>query len=308
MINLFLLQALFGIAFIIFKKALVFTTPIGMVAIRMLVSGGFMLCWYVLFQERIALTFNRVFLIIVAALFNIYLTNVPEIIGLQCVSASKANFIYNFSPFFTALFGYLFLKERLNRNKIISLIIGFAGFLVIFIGDPTCGPVMSTFFSIDYYEMLILVASIATIIGWISIKKLVTEEGASVMFANGSSMLIGGFISLIHSLATESWHPLPMTNIPLGMGWTLLGALISCLLAYNLNAYFLKRYSATFMSLTTLISPAFTAILGVIFLHESITLSFLIAFILVLIATYLFFQEEHPQATENQSDLSLKND
>lgn len=292
MIVLFLLQALFALSFIIFKKSLLYAAPIYLVAARMILSGSLLVAWYYFFQRKIVWTRNITLLVCIAAIFNIYLTNVPEIIGLQYISASKANFIYNFSPFFTALFGYLFLNEKLNAKKSIALLLGFISFLIILFGDECSIKNLQSFFTIEAAEMLILLASIATIWGWIAIKKLVAEEKTTVAFANGTSMLIGGFISLFHSIYAESWHPLPVTNIPWMLLWVLAGAGVSCLMAYNLNAYYLKKHTATFMSLTTLISPLFTAIMGVFFLQERITLNFVLAFCLVAVATFLFFNEE----------------
>lgn len=289
---IFALQSLFAISFIVFKKALLYADPIFLVAIRMLISGALMLAWYYLFQPRVKWTQGIVFLVFVASVFNIYLTNVPEIVGLQYVSAAKANFIYSFSPFLTAIFSYFFLQEKLNLRKIMGLLLSFVGFLVILFGQNNTEQHLNHLFFISSAELLIILASVATIFGWIAIKKLVCVDRTSIAFANGTSMLIGGGISLVHSLMVENWHPLPVSDMQMMVAWSMAGVLFSCLLAYNWNAYLLKTFSATFMSLSGLISPAFTAILGLFILQEPITLHFVISFILVFFGTYIFFRQE----------------
>lgn len=298
MLLVLLLQIFFAFCFIIFKKTLPYGEPFFLVGLRMILSGiPLLIYFYGIQKKKIRFTKNIIILVAIASIFNVYITNAFELWGLQYVTAAKTSFIYNFSPFLAALFSYLFLHETLTTKKWVGLLLGFAGFIPILLSTSPEEFSLCHVGFISLAEAAIIAAAIATSLGWISIKKLVYDERTSIAFANGSSMLIGGILSLINSWYTESWHPLPCTQFWPMLAYTFLGALLSCLICYNLYALLLKRYSATFLSFTGLITPLATAIGGWLWLHEPVTWQFVVSFIIVSIGLYYYYGEESKNLT-----------
>ena len=54
----------------------------------------------------------------------------------------------------------------------------------------------------------------------------------------------------------------------------------------------LKRYSATFLAFAGFMTPLFAALLGALFLGETISRSFIVVFIAVSAALYVFYLDE----------------
>lgn len=227
-------------------------------------------------------------------LVSIYLSNIAEIWGLQYMSSAKACLIYSLSPFIAALFAYWFLHEKLNLKKWLGLCIGFVGVLPIFFtySAPLASPEL---FFISWPEVALIIAVLASVYGWISLKKIITDYHYSPILANGISMLLGGGLALLHSyLRGESWTPLPVFKGQWGgfLECTLWMMLVSNIICYNLYGYLLKRFSATFMSLAGLVTPLFASLFGWYFLNETITWHFFASMILFSIGLLLFYQQE----------------
>jgi len=70
-------------------------------------------------------------------------------------------------------------------------------------------------------------------------------------------------------------------------------------ICYNLYAFLLKRYSATFLAFAGCLYPIFGALLGWFFFHEKITYNFFISVTIVSAALYLYYiaEQEKRRAT-----------
>ena len=146
-------------------------------------------------------------------------------------------------------------------------------------------------------EMILLVAVLSSVIGWIILKKLVwegeEEERCSPVTANAYSMMLGGALALIHSYAAgENWNPVPVTDSYYFVRNTILLCIISNIICYNLYGYLLKRFTATFMSFAGLVTPLFASLFGFAFLSEGISWDFFASFACFSIGLFFFHQDE----------------
>ena len=292
MYSIFLVQFIFGISFIIFKKTLLYGQPIFLVAIRMLLGGAVLFGYHLLKEKRVKINSKLLTLILTAAIFNIYVTNVFELWGLQYVTAAKANFIYNLAPFLAAFFSYFMLGEKMTPKKWIGLMIGLIGFIPILLVQSPGELSIDHIGWLSSAELALIIAAIGTSIGWVSVKKLVNDKQTSIAFTNGVTMLIGGLIALVNSWFVEIWNPVPLTDYNWAIFYTVLGTFSLCILSYNLYIHLLRKYSATFLSLTGLTSPLITAFFGFFLLGESVSINFFISFIIVFFGLYIFYKQE----------------
>jgi drug/metabolite transporter (DMT)-like permease len=291
MFGILIVQILFAVSFIIFKKTLLYGQPFFLVAIRMLLAGTLIFGYHLLFEKRVKITSQLLTLILTASIFNIYITNAFELWGLRFITAAKANFIYNLAPFMAAFFSYFMLGEKMSLKKWIGLMIGFIGFIpILIIQSP--GEVFAEHIGwLSSGELALICAAIGTSLGWVSVKKL-GSSSLSIAFVNGSTMFLGGLFALVNSMFVETWRPLPINNYGYAILYTLLGTFSLCILAYNLYVILLRRYSATFLALSGLICPLITALLGWIFLDETVGIGFFISFVIVFIWLYIFYSQE----------------
>lgn len=303
MFYVLLLYALFASVFTIAKTGLEHTQPLFFVGSRMILAGIVLLCYQKFFKKK-SFSFDRTtwYRIIRLAVFNIYLTNIFEFLGLRYLTSFKTCFIYSLSPFLSALFSFFMFSEKLTYKKWIGLLIGFIGFTPILLSHSASEELTGLLFFFSGAELYVMMAVICSVYGWIVLRQLVKENNVSPLEANGLSMTIGGGLALLHSLAVETWNPIPVSNTTIYFECTLALILISNLICYNLYGHLLKKHSATFISFAGLTTPLFTALFGWVFLGEVVTWPFYFSFIIVFLGLFLFDQDELKATSWNRTD------
>jgi drug/metabolite transporter (DMT)-like permease len=267
-----LMYAIWSSIFSFAKIALQYSPPIFLTAIRMSIAGVILLA-YLGFNKPSSFKLKPFQWLSISLLgfFSIYLTNILEFWSLQYLSAAKACFIYSLSPFFAAFFSYLHFGEKMNSQKWIGLSLGVLGILPVLFVQTDTESFWEAFSFISWPSIAMIGAALASVYGWILLRLLVKDQEISPLMANGSSMLIGGVMALIHSMFSEMWTPFPVSQesfIPF-ISWALLIAFVSNIVCYNLYGMLLKRFTATFLSFMGLLSPIFASLHGWIFLGET---------------------------------------
>lgn len=292
MFLVFLTFALFATIFPLGRASTFYAGPIFFTGTRMVLAGIILLIYqYYFHRDQFYVQKKNIVPLIKTAVFGIFATNVFEFWGLQYLISAKASFIYNLSPFVSALFSYFYFGEKMTSRKWLALSIGFLGFIPILIMQSPDEASLRHFFFISPAELALLIAAVATVLGWISMRRLMLQQYTPVM-ANGVSMLMGGVMALIVSPFFESWHPMPIYNFNYFIGILLIIMLISNFICYNLYGVLLRRYTATFMSFAGFTSPFFAAFFGWLLLGETVSWPFFVSSGIVLISLFLFYQEE----------------
>ncbi len=235
------------------------------------------------------------------SVFSIYLTNVLEFWGLQYLTSAKTCFIYSLSPFFAALFSYIHFGEKMNPKKWIGLFIGLLGFIPVLLTQSSSEESFKKFFLISWPELAIMGAALFSVYGWVLLRLLVKGEddknSISPIMANGSSMIIGGMMALVHSLFVDNWSPIPiqhgnMSHFLIGVGTIIF---ISNIICYNLYGYLLKKFTATFLSFAGLLSPVFASLTGWMILGEKPSWTILLSTLIVISGLWFVYQAELKQ-------------
>lgn len=285
------IQACISVIFPLGKLALAFSGPFFTTGIRMLLGGVILslYCW--LTKQAKSPNSYEWRLLLVLGFTNIYLTNALEFWGLQYMSPLKTCFLYNLAPFFSALVAYIHLQEKITAKKFIGLCISLLGFIPVLYGASPGEAALSHFSFVSSAEIALLIAVIGFVYGWIIAQYLARSTKLSVVWTTGLSMIIGGMISLFTSACTESWQPAVTQFFP----WIYyVGAIIiiSNLICYPLYAQVLKKYTATFLTFTGLLCPAFAALFDWIMLGTPVAPEFYPATLLVCIGLYFYYQED----------------
>lgn len=110
MIIIFVMQFISAVAFILFKKSLLYGPPFLVVGLRLFLGGvALMLGYLVVRKKGDLILLKKAWLYVVAAgVVNSYVTNAYGIWSMQYLSAGFASFMYNLSPFVSALGGLSF--------------------------------------------------------------------------------------------------------------------------------------------------------------------------------------------------------
>lgn len=303
--------------FVIGKAALVYAQPIFLIGFRMTLGGLLLLSFIYLFQKN-QWKFKKedFWLFTQLAFFHIYLSFILEFWSYQYVTSSKAAFMFNLSPFITALFAYIAFGDKMSIKKWAGLMIGFLGSLPVLIAQtPAAELSAGHFLFLSVPEICLLISATAGVYGWIIMKKLVVDKHYSPVFVNGVGMFFGGIAAFITSFIAEkkpllkcgldstnsgllsqsianSWFCFSWTNFLMFLGYMLLLILVANIIFYNFYGFLLKKYTPTFLSLVGLLCPVFTALLGWIFLGETVSWEFFISLAVVMVGAYIFYLDE----------------
>ncbi len=292
MLVIILLQFLSAVAFILFKKTLIFGPPFFLVGLRMVIGALPLLACYLLrYYKRTHLDLIKKawIYLLAASFFNIYVTNAYALWSMQYVTAAFTSFIYNLSPFLAAGVGYFFFHERMTRFKWLGMVIGVMGFIPVLLwgnsGDAGI--------SIDARHLMLakiglIVSACSTVFGWSLMKKIVVEKGVPNTLANGLTVFAGGCMSLVHATFIEQWPSLPLE----GWAYVAAAAVVSPALCYWLYIFALTEFTTTFVLFSGLLATFFTAILGYFFLGESISWAMAASSVCVFVGLYIFYTQE----------------
>ncbi len=288
MIGVIVLNLLFAINLILRKAILDCAQPLFFQGVR-LTGAGIILLGYLYWYHRDLLRFSRcdIGLFVQAALFFSYLSYALSIITLNDLSSARFAFMFNLSPLITAIISYFFFHVVINRKEIACLVMGFIGFLpLVFVGERA-NINSASFFSIPGLQLFISI--IAYAYGWIVVAELVNKRRYSPLLVTGMSFLSGGIAILFTSFLFENWLAVaPVSDIFKFTTYLLVIIFISDVVASNMYAALLRRYSATFLSFADFLYPLFTALLAWLFLNEGITWNFFVSAAIVGLALYLF--------------------
>ena len=289
---LLLVHAIFASTYTLGKAGLLYVQPVLFVAIRMILSSVVLAIIMFLFWRRDDLKIKRrdYHLLAGMAFFQIYFSYVPEFMVLKYVESSKWSLIYTLTPFVAALILYVQGKERLTRNKIIGLLIGFFGIIpALLYGHGGLG--LAELGRISIPEMILIMCMVSYAYGWVIAQRLIREHKYNPLLINVVTMMLGGLGALATSPLSDQWSPFPIHSF--GMFSLVMGLLvIATAAAFALNSYLLKFYSATFLLFLMFVDPLYVALYGYFFLGETITSYFLISVFLVFIGLFIFYREE----------------
>ncbi|WP_035392403.1 DMT family transporter [Chlamydia ibidis] len=279
-------------SFAISKLAIDSSAPLFVTGSRMILAGV-ILAGVTYYKERSLRLPRSIYMpIFLLSLSGFYLANVCEFVGLRGLTSSKACFIYGLSPFISALFSYIQLKETITWKKTIGLFLGLFGYIsYLFFGGE--GGLWT--WQIGYSELLLLLATCFSAFGWTLLRKIEKNTTLSVGIINVYAMLIAGILSLLHSMCVENWDPVPVSDSKLFL-YSIVGlVVISNLICYNLYAKLLRQFSSTFLSFCSLVMPLFSAFYGWLLLGENFSLSLLLAVSFMVIGCRMIYHEEFRQ-------------
>jgi len=286
-----LLYALFSSSFVLGKMLLNYTSPIFLTGIRMTLGGSLLLA-YQYFYARKNFCFKRKHIkyYLQLVLFGIYITYILRFWALDYMPSSKACFLYNISPFLSALYSYIFFKETMTRKQWIGLIIGFLGLIPMLLTTSPAESLIGEISFISWPELAILVSVATHSYSWIIMRKLIRDKSYSPTMVNGISMTAGGILASITSLFVEGFFP--VSHVVPFFGLLALIIFLSNIICHNLYGYLLKFYTTTFLSFAGFLSPLFGGLYGWMFLNEKIGWEFYLSTAIIFVGLYLFYQDE----------------
>jgi drug/metabolite transporter (DMT)-like permease len=194
--------------------------------------------------------------------------------GEQYIPSGLASVLFAINPFFVTIFSfYMLSQEKITSYKIIGMIVGFIGIVVIFSEDITN---TAGFF---IWGMVAVVLS-ALIQGWIQVVVKKYGQHLHSFTMNYYPMLIAGISMLIIGLFTENLDYIKFDSKAILS--VLYLAFFGSMIVFTCWYWLLKRVNVIVLSLITFITPVIALILGIILLKEVFTVTDIFGSFLVL--------------------------
>jgi drug/metabolite transporter (DMT)-like permease len=195
--------------------------------------------------------------------------------GQQFIPSGLSSILFAAYPFWVAIFSHLMLpNEPLNVPKILGVVIGFAGLVVVFSGDIHWS---------DSRGLLgmsaVMLSTLLQAFTLVVIKK--HGQHVSPFAMNFVGMLMGAAGLLGLGFLTESVKDIVWNSAAIGS--ILYLGIIGSVLTFVSYYWLLKRIEAVYLSLTSFINPIVAVILGAMVLHETMPPSVFLGASLVLV-------------------------
>ena len=196
--------------------------------------------------------------------------------GVQKIQSNLAAILMSTTPLSSAILAHFFTnKEKINFTKIIGVMVGFAGIIVLFSDNILINN--ENFFN----AFMILVGSTFYVIGGILTLKISKKKNENLT----SSILIWGALIIfpIAMYYEQPWNLVPRLDSTISLIYL---GIFPTGIAWLIRFHILKKNGLVFHSQVAYLIPIFGVILGYVFLKEVITLKVLIALIAVIIGFY----------------------
>jgi len=294
MITPFLVQLLYGLLGPL-NKAAIDRIPFSFyIGVKLVLAGGILLSYRLLIQRKplyIEPEHRLYFLQIMlcGAIGAQYL----KYWGLQYVSASKAAFLFNSSPFFVAFFSWVRWREQLNLMQWVGLCISFIGLLPILSISAPLEEFVGSLGMFSLPELAILTASALHAVSFTAKRTMLHTLNAGATQINGFYLLSGGIWSLGNWIITG----MPTTEHMLvtALGYGTLTTFIGKIVCSSLTLYLLHFYSATFLSFMEYWYPLCVAYWSWLFWGEIVPHHYWLSAAIILCGQSIFYMNHRKQ-------------
>jgi len=246
-------------------------------------------------KRKIFLNKNDVGYFLISGFFCVFVSMSFFQLAIVYTKASTVAIVFSTNPVFTIPFAYFILKEQLNKNTIISLLISLLGLICILNPFNTHG---------DIKGIVLAILAAVTFSFYSVIGKMRSDRYGSIVM-NCLTFFAGDFIMLFVMLISHIQYISKLnekiglslfSNIPIVYGinqsniltLVYLGIVVTGL-GYLFYFYAMEETSATTASIVFFIKPALAPILSLIILHESIANNTILGILFILIGSYITF-------------------
>lgn len=211
----------------------------------------------------------------VLTLFNVVLFFALQTFAIRDLPSGLAAVLIYLQPVLVGVLASVFLGERLTSFKVVGLLLGFSGIVVVgagAFGGHTSGPGV-------VYAVL---SALAWALGTIAFKRFSGRVDA--WWAVALPFLVGGLVLTVLGLVTETHHVDWSGQLVIGLGYA---GVIGTALSWSLWFGLVDSGEASRASAYIFFVPLVSLLIGAVFLDETLGFSLLLGAALVLSGVYL---------------------
>ncbi len=271
---LLLLVLVWGASWPIYKLAVPYTPPLLFAGMRAVIGGLILAAFIYKMRSKINWRENWSKYCI-SACFNTILFFGLQTVGLVYMPGGLFSVLVFFQPVLLGLFAWIWLGEHMSPVKIIGLIIGFLGIVVVSVNGLN---VQLSVIGV----VLGLLTALCWALGVVYVKKVSNEVDAFWMVS--LQCLIGGVILIGTGSIVESWSAIEWNGAYLfGLGY---GSTFGIPLSYVIYYKLINAGEASKVGTFTFLVPIIAVFLGTVFLDEPVTYPLIVGLLLVGLSIY----------------------
>lgn len=214
-------------------------------------------------------------------------------LGVENSKASTAAVIFCLNPMFTLIFAHFITEEKLDRVKLIALVIGLIG--IVFMINPLHMESGNTPLGVTYTILAAATFGLYSAMGRTSIKRLRGITQTSISFLFGSVVMIPILLIMDRPLISGVSADNILIVLYISLAVTGLGYLF----------YFLAMEvsDAATASIVFFVKPALAPVIAVIALHEAVGINGMIGILLIFAGSYINLREQKKiKGNSNEAD------
>ncbi len=257
-----------------------FVKPFGLNFIRISVTA--ILLWVVYLFKPVKIAIDKTDLprFALCALTGIAINQLLFVKGLSLTYSIHATLLMLATPILITFFAAWILKERLTKRKMVGLLLGVSGAIVLI----TARDQGSTANDVLWGDLLILVNAVSYTAYFILVKPLMKKYEPLLvirMIFSIGVFLVAPFCW--NEFIDTAWQTFTFHS------WTILAIVViaGTFLAYIFNAFGLKVLGASTAGAYIYSQPVFATVIAIVFLGESLDWYKLIAAVLIFAGVYL---------------------
>jgi len=270
---------LWGTTWIASKEGVSHMPALQLAGIRQLIAG-FLYVSYFLYKGATMPKGKEWVPILVLSFLNFIMSNGLSTWGVQYISAGLGSIMGAIFPLWLVVIGLFISKEKLPRNALIGLLLGFSGVCIIFYDH------LQDFFNPDFLKGIIL--SLIATWTW-AFATLYTKQQAmnfNPYFSLGLQMLISA-ISLL-SFTSITGNAIAINKIP-WESWASISYLVifGSLIAFICYLYALQNLPTEQASIYAYINPIVAVLCGWLVFAEKVSIYIIMGGLVTLLGVYL---------------------
>jgi drug/metabolite transporter (DMT)-like permease len=254
--------------------------PFGLNVVRVLVTTA--LFWLMAFGEKSAPPIQRrhIPLFLLCGITGVSINQLLFIKGLSMTYSTHGALLMLCTPLLITVMAFFFLRESLNTARIVGLLLGIAGAVMLITARERSGSGTNVLLG----DILIIINAMSYSFYFVLVKPLILEykplQVIRWVFTTGTLFILPvGWTEFIEA-PWSSFSALDYAAI----AFVVLGATF---LAYLFNIYGLRHLQASGTGSYIYLQPIFATIVAVLFLDEEITMQKLLAAALIFAGVFL---------------------
>jgi drug/metabolite transporter (DMT)-like permease len=256
-----------------------FIQPFGLNFIRMFFTT--LLLWMFYFLNPVKITVRKIHYkrFIICALLGIVINQLLFIKGLSMTFSIHASLLMLTTPIFITIIAAFILKEHLHKFKILGLLLGISGALVLIMARKNTGNGSNVIWG----DIFVIINAICYSCYFILVKPLMKRYSA--MSVIRVLFTIGTFIAL--PICWNEFTAIPWSHYTiLSTSILLLIVVGGTFFAYTFNLYGIKHLGASVSGSYIYTQPFFATVIAMIFMNETLDIYKIIGGIFIFSGVY----------------------